>query len=442
MGISKKTFTRKDGSVYEGWNLSFRDHDGNRRNKSFKTKAKAAAYKSGLKDVTTTINTAKMLNVAVSDAARHLQGIGQIASASEVMAKVPDHIETIREEVTKEKTIATFITDFLIASERGRDGKAPLKRTTVESYRERLSPFKEKYGNRLPSSMTRSDFIEYRDWLLDCGRYSTRNSVRNIFTSAVILFNWLVESKEVIPSNPGKKVPLEVADREAAKPADENEIYTDEEIGKLIAAATAYIGEWDNRKEEQDAAYRDRAVTSVLIFCGMRIGEVLALTRDKVDLDKRLIEVRSTQSKYKEVTTVKSEAGNRWVVIPTLIVPFLKEWLARHNHNRLFPTSTGEPLTYHNFRRSWVRLTELAGVPFRNIHNLRHYYVSKLIENNHTEDAITRMIGHESIAFTRRVYGHIIDKQKRLRTDADLIDDTFAGIKLKGLSADEIADAA
>ncbi len=79
----------------------------------------------------------------------------------------------------------------------------------------------------------------------------------------------------------------------------------------------------------------------------------------------------------------------------------------------VFPNENGNPMSGDNFRRRvWRPLVEESGLPYINIHGLRHTFAT--ITAKLTDAATLRdLLGHESAAFTMDEYVHPDDDDKR-----------------------------
>lgn len=159
----------------------------------------------------------------------------------------------------------------------------------------------------------------------------------------------------------------------------------------------------------------------VLYWCGLREGEMLALTRNDIDFDARTIRVNKTLSQHHGkdiVSTPKTESSVRKVSIPDFLCDELKEYLALLYNNdpdeRIFKC-TKSTLTKH-FRN----YTELAGLKPITIHGLRHSHVSLLISKRYDIFEVSKRIGHKSVKTTQDTYGHLFDEvQKSIANDLD-----------------------
>ena len=159
----------------------------------------------------------------------------------------------------------------------------------------------------------------------------------------------------------------------------------------------------------------------VLYWCGLREGEMLALTRNDIDFDARTIRVNKTLSQHhgKDIVSApKTESSVRKVSIPDFLCDELKEYLALLYNNdpdeRIFKC-TKSTLTKH-FRN----YTELAGLKPITIHGLRHSHVSLLISKRYDIFEVSKRIGHKSVKTTQDTYGHLFDEvQKSIANDLD-----------------------
>jgi integrase len=88
----------------------------------------------------------------------------------------------------------------------------------------------------------------------------------------------------------------------------------------------------------------------------------------------------------------------------------------------------GELIKSRDFSRDvWNRAHVSAGLAPGRIngqHNLRHYFVSQLIDGSATPKDIQTFVGHKSIKTTYDVYGHLFEPARdRART---IIDPAFS----------------
>lgn len=145
----------------------------------------------------------------------------------------------------------------------------------------------------------------------------------------------------------------------------------------------------------------------VLYWCGIRMGELLALTMADFDLDKRTVSItKSYQIIKKEdvITPPKTEKSIRTIVIPEFLCEELRNYFDSlygfGSDDRVFPISKSK---LHHYMRTG---SKKAGVKRIRIHDLRHSHVSLLINLGYSALAIADRIGHEAIEITYR-YAHL-----------------------------------
>lgn len=118
---------------------------------------------------------------------------------------------------------------------------------------------------------------------------------------------------------------------------------------------------------------RLRPMILLAAWCGLRFGELVALTADDVDLDAGTVSVNKAVVRVggtPQLSTTKSDAGTRVVAIPPHVVKQLRGRLAAEG--LLFPASNGKYLQPSTFNRHYYRARDAIGRPDLRFHDLRH----------------------------------------------------------------------
>lgn len=171
---------------------------------------------------------------------------------------------------------------------------------------------------------------------------------------------------------------------------------TDDERARLLRASTLVGGEVD-------------AMVRFILNTGLRIGEVLALQRTDVDPQRKFLTVRAS---YDRVTkTVKSTKNGdlRSVSLNTAALAALDS-IPAHTGDTLFT------LSYSQANRAMNKLAKAAAIDKCGWHTLRHTFASLLVSNGATLFAISRLLGHKSIAMTEK-YAHLTTQLATTTTD-------------------------
>jgi len=159
----------------------------------------------------------------------------------------------------------------------------------------------------------------------------------------------------------------------------------------------------------------------VLYWCGLREGEMLALTLRDIDFDNRIINISKTYARIEGediITLPKTESSVRKVSIPEFLCDELKEYIATLYEpdldQRIF--TVNKTTLIHRFHNA----SEAAGLKRITIHGLRHSHVSLLISKKYDIFEVSKRIGHKSVKTTQDTYGHLFDEvQKTIANDLD-----------------------
>lgn len=174
-----------------------------------------------------------------------------------------------------------------------------------------------------------------------------------------------------------------------------------------------------------------RAYVHIAACCGLRFGEITALSPDDVDLENRIIHVRRSITQAGQIKGPKTKAGFRDVPMPANVAAIIEEWIAKHhrlgnNCNLLFHTITGEPYQNANVRRSYrAALTDLGLDPDIHFHALRHFAASWMVHNHVPLTDVAQMLGHSKFDMTLQVYAHPVSDTKQ---KAEAIDRMAKGL--------------
>jgi len=155
----------------------------------------------------------------------------------------------------------------------------------------------------------------------------------------------------------------------------------------------------------------------MLYWCGLRLGEMLALTPADFNFDKGIVRINKSYQRINGedvITDPKTEKSNRNVQMPEFLIDEIKEYLDSlygiEPDQRLFP------VTKNYMHNEMSRGSKAAGVKRIRIHDIRHSHVSLLIEMGFGAVAIADRVGHESIDITYR-YAHLFPTTQQAIAD-------------------------
>ena len=163
------------------------------------------------------------------------------------------------------------------------------------------------------------------------------------------------------------------------------------------------------------------------LFTGMRLGEVLALRWSRIDLDRKVAQVREaleiTKANGIRFKTPKSKAGARDITLPDILVEVLRGHRKAQLELRmklglgrlpddalLFAGIDGRPMSPNSISSAWADYAKAVGIPEVTFHALRHTHASQLIDAGVDIVTISRRLGHAKPDITLRVYSHLFQK--------------------------------
>jgi integrase len=159
------------------------------------------------------------------------------------------------------------------------------------------------------------------------------------------------------------------------------------------------------------------------LTCGLRPGEVLGLTWDDVDLAGRRLHIRHSLVRSGNTYVLgptKTPRSVRSLSLPAPAVQALRSRRRAHSADRLaagtswagtnlvFTTSVGTHIDQANYRRSFSRVAERAGLGHWQPRELRHSAVSILSAEGVPLEEVADLVGHSGIRMTAEVYRHAV----------------------------------
>lgn len=206
----------------------------------------------------------------------------------------------------------------------------------------------------------------------------TRSSKVNLKNTYMLMFT-IAEQNDIVTKNYASF--LEVGKAEKST----KEVYTDEEIELL----------W----KYQGDKYID--ATLVLLYTGMRIGELLEAKMENVHLDEQYL-----------VGGLKTDAGkDRIIALADKIMPIMRRLYGDGtNPGLVMNERNSAPHVYRTFVKHWSKRMQDLGIE-RGLHETRHTCISNLYKTDARPELIKKQVGHSASGITEQVYLHVDAKQ-------------------------------
>lgn len=194
---------------------------------------------------------------------------------------------------------------------------------------------------------------------------------------------WLAHPEQAIRSK--LKVPVPKHDQ------PELPILDREDFWKLVRACDTAT----------DKGRRDAAILFFLLDTGVRVGELVSLTRDNVDLAARTARVIGKARRYRTVFFGVETA--------LAMARYDKRRPRGHNPTHFFCGHRDRPLTVFGVNQILERLGKVAGVSGpTNPHAFRHTMATAYLRGGGDPATLQRILGHSDISTTIRNYSHLV----------------------------------
>ena len=141
-------------------------------------------------------------------------------------------------------------------------------------------------------------------------------------------------------------------------------------------------------------------------FTAMRTGEILALKRSEIDLDNRIISIRSTRSRFGE-NSPKTFGSKRDIPILDVLYPYILKMYEMNNDTYLLTNQYDKPYRdTHVFCVYWWKpLLKKLGISYRRPYNMRHTFATNMLYRELCSPVeLSQYLGHSSIQMIYDVY--------------------------------------
>ncbi len=262
-----------------------------------------------------------------------------------------------------------------------------LSKNTISAYKTDLEHFTgcmEALGMKDIGKIKRQDITAYMLYLKDKGIGS--NSISRALVAIKMFYRFLIQ--EHLAKEDASGV-IESPKLIRALP----DVLNTDEVDKLLSCPDL----------KDDIGIRDRAALELMYASGMRVSEIVELTKDGTNLDIGFIKCTGKGDKERIVPIGKKarEAVTRYLekVRPGL--------LKGKEDPHLFISRLGKKISRITFWKMIKRYAKKARIKkYVTPHTLRHSFATHLLEHGADLRVVQEMLGHADIA-TTQLYTHI-----------------------------------
>ncbi|NIQ37329.1 MAG: tyrosine recombinase XerC [Proteobacteria bacterium] len=230
------------------------------------------------------------------------------------------------------------------------------------------------------------DHVMVRAYLASIYKRNRKSSIARKVASVRSFFRFLVR-EQAIPSNPAERV---------------NTPRQEKTIPNVLSVDDAFRLMESPEKRTPSAA-RDRAILETLYSSGLRVGELVGLDVDSIDLDLGVVRIMG-KGRKERIVPLGSKAADA-----------LKDYLDQRGvfqkgdggEEALFLNASGKRLTTRSVARIVEKYAKRSHLSRRvSPHSLRHTFATHLLNGGADLRGIQELLGHVSLSTTQK-YTHV-----------------------------------
>jgi integrase len=323
------------------------------------------------------------------------------------------------QKVTAKIKFETFAEEWL-----EKEAANNLKAMTLHNYRTVYSKVAYKaIGHKKLCDINHGHIEDFAAALRDGGKYRpkglSQKSIKNYVSFVSSVFEY-ARRRQILTHNPCSTVKLKVE----RKVIDSDTIYTADEM-KLILGLL---------HQEDSKDIRFKVYFTLAVFSGFRRAEMLGLEWKDVDFDRQIISVKRTSNyisaKGVYEDTPKTNTSFRTIKIPHEVMGLLKQYQKHQAEyaeslgnkwegtGRLFTTAEGKPMFITTPRHYFKTFCERHGIRYLNLHSMRHFNASAMIDAGVDVKAVQVSLGHSQASTTMNIYAHAFQKVQAAAADS------------------------
>lgn len=307
--------------------------------------------------------------------------------------------------------------------------KSTVKPTTVESVTSKMNAVMPYLKHRKLRKITHKTCQAMITKLVESNEYK-RTTIQNFKMYVTKVFAYC-EKQGYISKNPMKfvEVPRKTSDfmyNDSDNAAKKRKYWTKDEVKQFLGYAM------------NELKFQDYVMFRILLFSGIRKGELHALHWDDVNLESGEIQIVKTLANIDGVNILqkpKTPSSIRSIVLDHGTIDLLKQWKLHAKQEYLAFGNVDQwknnpPIFSDLGTGDYITLSHLNNVMNYNfyfhhpdfykitVHQMRHTHASLLFESGASLKDVQEKLGHSDIQTTMNIYTHVTEtKSKKVLDD-------------------------
>ena len=155
------------------------------------------------------------------------------------------------------------------------------------------------------------------------------------------------------------------------------------------------------------------------LYSGLRLGELLALEWNDVDLVHMTITVTKNSRDVwqngvyqKVIDTPKTDTSRRKIPIPKQLIPYLRTMKKQGKRGFLVCGKDGKDVSLRSYQKTLQLTLKALNIPHKGFHALRHTFATRALECGMDVKTLSEILGHKNSSITLNRYAHSLEEHK------------------------------
>lgn len=157
----------------------------------------------------------------------------------------------------------------------------------------------------------------------------------------------------------------------------------------------------------------------ICLYTGIRLGELLALTWEDVDFERKILNINKTAFTVKRngtrvviVDTPKTKSSIRSIPLSSQLIRLLKAKKKHSESTYILSTKTNGMVAERSYQRTFASILRRCNIPYKNFHSLRHTFATRALECGMDVKTLSEILGHRNATITLNRYSHSLMSYK------------------------------
>lgn len=158
----------------------------------------------------------------------------------------------------------------------------------------------------------------------------------------------------------------------------------------------------------------------ISLYTGIRLGELLALQWEDIDISKGTISITKTcrdgwenGSYHKIIDTPKTETSQRIIPIPKKLMIYIRKAKKNYGGKYVVGGKTIYGAQIRTYQKSFENCLIKLNIKHKGFHSLRHTFATRALECGMDIKTLSEILGHNNPSITLKRYAHSMLEHKK-----------------------------